>query len=531
MSAKTTSEEPGALTLLGEAAEVLRGAPLLAHAVYVAGSAPFLLAFLEFVGEMSRGAFARRALTRSSLVLALLYVLMKTAHAFYTRALLADRRGEASGRAPVVTVLLEQAAVQGPSLLLMPLAAVLTVPYGFAAAFYQSASALGALRRGDGVSLSSQARRAATLWQRQSHALAGLLFLLRVLAFANAFALVLVTPYLLKTLLGVETVFSRSGASLLNTTTLAVALVLAHLMVDPLAKAAYALRTFYGLSIGTGEDLLSALRRLGVAAVILLSVLGAGATASAASAAPDPGPTSVSPAELSRSLDHVLARPEYRWRTPSDEPEASGFVLDLARAVDDVARRAVRAVLRAVRDVSEWLGKLLRPKGGSQGGSLAHVGAPPKSLLVLLFGISAAVILTLAWRRRAKPETALALAVPAMPDVLDESVTADARPADSWLALARDLLSQGDSRRALRALYLSALARLGAQGFLVLAAHKSNGEYARELARRSVPQLFMRFGEIVSDFERSWYGRREVTDELLARTLANVEALGEAHAR
>jgi hypothetical protein len=527
LSAQKAAEEPGALVFLGEAAEVLRAAPLLSHAVYLAGSAPFLLALLEFVGEMSRGPFARRSLSRSALVLALLYAVMKAAHAFYARTLLADRRGAASRRAPLVTVLLEQAAVQGPSLLLMPLAAVLTIPYGFAAAFYQSASALGALKRGDAVSLSSEARRAATIWQKQSHALAGLLFLLRILAFANAYALVLLTPYLLKTLLGVETVFSRSGASLLNSTTLAVALVLAHLMVDPLAKAAYALRAFYGLSIGTGEDLLSALRRLGAAAALLLVLLPGAAHA----AAPDPGPSSVSPAELSRSLDHVLARPEYRWRTPSDEPEESGFVLDLARAVDGMARRAVRAVVRALRDISDWLGTLLRPKGGSRGGETAHVAAPPKSLLVLLFGVSAAVILLLVWRRRPKPEPALALAVPAMPDVLDESVTADARPADSWLKLARDLLREGDSRRALRALYLSALARLGAQGYLVLAAHKSNGEYVRELARRSVPDLFLRFGEIVSDFERSWYGRREVTEELLSRTLVNVEALGEAHAR
>jgi hypothetical protein len=523
---RPAGEEPGGLALLEEAADLLRGAPAHAFLVYVLGTVPFLLALLEFLGEMSRSGLARKALPQRALLLTLLYVAMKTAHAFLCRALLAARRGAGEGaRVPVLRVALEQAALQTSSLFLLPIAALVTVPYGYLVAFYQGATAVGALPREKTRALAAEASAQAVLWPKQSHVLVGVLLLLRAMALLNAFALLVVAPYLLKTLLGVETVFSRSGASVLNTTTLAVALVLAHLMVDPLAKAPYTLRSFYGLSVASGEDLKSALTRIAKAAAVLLVLLPALAKA-APVALSAPARPAVAPAELSRSLDVVLARPEYRWRAPSDEREESGFLLDLARAVDGAARRAVAAVARAAREIADWLGKLLRPRGSARSGEETHLPAPPKSLVFALLLLSALAGLLLLRRRGARqtPTLALPSPLPAV-DVLDESVTADSCPADSWLVLARELLETGDSRRALRALTLSALAQLSAKGFLVLAAHKSNGEYVRELARRSAPRLLAPFGEVIAAFDGCWYGSREATRELLARTLANVEAI------
>ncbi|HKC25645.1 MAG TPA: DUF4129 domain-containing protein, partial [Thermoanaerobaculia bacterium] len=214
------------------------------------------------------------------------------------------------------------------------------------------------------------------------------------------------------------------------------------------------------------------------------------------------------------------------WRAPSDEPEEGGFLLDLARAVDGAARRALAASVRAAQEISDWIGKLLRPRGSGGSREETHLPAPPKSLLFALLLLAALAALLLLRRRRARPVPTLALPSP-LPavDVLDESVTADSRPADSWLGLAKELLEKGDSRRALRALTLSALAQLSAKGFLVLAAHKSNGEYVRELARRSAPRLLAPFGEVIAAFDACWYGSREATRDLLARTLANVEAI------
>ena len=63
-------------------------------------------------------------------------------------------------------------------------------------------------------------------------------------------------PYLLKTFLGIETTFTRAGNwSVLNTTFLAACCGVAYLCLDPVLKAIYVLRCFYGQSLQTGEDL------------------------------------------------------------------------------------------------------------------------------------------------------------------------------------------------------------------------------------------------------------------------------------
>src|SRR5204863_5041402 len=134
---------------------------------------------------------------------------------------------------------------------------------------------------------------------------------------------------------------------------------------------------------------------------------------------PAPSTRAVAPADLSRSLDVVLARPEYRWRAPSDEPEEGGFLLDLARAVDGAARRALAAIVRAAQEISDWIGKLLRPRGSGGSREETHLPAPPKSLLVALLLLAALAALLLLRRRGARPLPILAPPSPLPPvDVL-----------------------------------------------------------------------------------------------------------------
>jgi len=72
-------------------------------------------------------------------------------------------------------------------------------------------------------------------------------------------ALVLL-PWLLKILFDVETLFSISKTHLMNNTFFAVVCSLTYLCLDPLMKASYCLRCFYGESLQTGEDLKVELR-------------------------------------------------------------------------------------------------------------------------------------------------------------------------------------------------------------------------------------------------------------------------------
>jgi hypothetical protein len=65
-----------------------------------------------------------------------------------------------------------------------------------------------------------------------------------------------VLPGLLKMLLGWETMASRStGAWISNSTFQTVVLALTFLCLDPLWKAVFALRCFYGESVRSGADL------------------------------------------------------------------------------------------------------------------------------------------------------------------------------------------------------------------------------------------------------------------------------------
>ena len=68
-------------------------------------------------------------------------------------------------------------------------------------------------------------------------------------------------PMLLKSLFGLETVFSRGGLAILNTTFFASMVGVTFLCVDPILKTLYVLRCFYGESIQSGADLRAELHR------------------------------------------------------------------------------------------------------------------------------------------------------------------------------------------------------------------------------------------------------------------------------
>lgn len=122
---------------------------------------------------------------------------------------------------------------------------------------------------------------------------------------------------------------------------------------------------------------------------------------------------------------------------------------------------------------------------------------------------------------------ATALAAQPVPDVADENVGAEQLPEDGWTSLARELLGRGEFRLALRAFYLASLAHLADRNLVSLARFKSNRDYERELQRRAhaFPDLQTLFGENVSCFDRVWYGRHEVTGELVTRFATNVERI------
>jgi len=532
--------EGGALDLVEEALHCLRRAPGLL-APYYLGSLPFVLGFLYFWADMSRSAFAPGRCAAASLGLALLFVWMKAWHAAFAAGVRAFRLGEPAPRWTLRgagRVASAQAALHAAGLLILPAAAVLTLPLGWVYAFLQHVTSVGS---DPSPGLRGTVRRAWAQARRDpgpNHALLALLSLVGLFAFLNLAAALLTVPALLKMLLGLESPFTRSLGGLANTTVLAAVASLTHLAVDPLTKAAYALRHFYGEALSTGEDLRADLGRLGAGPaarpalmLVLLLVLTAGHLAPGAppgvGAAGAAGP-GVGAEELDRAVDRVLVRDEYAWRLPrerageaDEEPGLlAGFWTQVGRLLGDGLDALGDALLAVVR----WLLGLLPHGGADPAGTRPGGSAWVKPLLVAGLALSLAALLALALRRRRRgsglgaPEPARAV-----PDLEDEAVAADALPPEGWAALARDLLHQGQVRLAVRALYLAGLAHLAEQRLVAVARHKSDREYEAELRRRGqeAADLLPAFSQNLCLFERVWYGAHAPSPELWETFTAN----------
>lgn len=519
---------PEALDLLEEAAHLVRCAPLSAAALYATGVVPFLLASTYFVADMSRGAYALARLPGEALALTLAFAWMKAWQAVaaeHALAFLEQREPARCGVFGWLQLARRQFSLHALGLLLLPVSASLILPAGWVYAYFQNATVLG-------LSEGSRAHRVAgeqaRLWPAQNHAALGSLSVLALLVVANVGIAIYFVPSLVRTLTGTERMFAQTGWNPFNTTFLAAVLALGFLVLDPVVKAFYVLRCFYGRSRRTGVDLLVQVRRaLGrPVAAIALAVALAGVTTPpihaqgppvepAVAPAPPPG---VEPARLERSLDRVLSRPEYVWRDPA--PQAQGMFGDFARWVRGV-NQAINRWLRGLFDKEEGEAR------GGWGGLFGVSGSMLMWLLALVaVGVIIAVILSVVRRAEARRRSAPAVAV-ATVALEREDVTADQLAEAEWMRLGRDLIARGEIRLGMRALFLGSLAALASRGDVHLARHKSNRDYERELARRGAPlqSVAGMYGENRRAFERVWYGSEVPDDEALSRFEHNVRLL------
>lgn len=553
MRAKHRSDKP-AFELLEEAVHLLRQSPAVLAAYYL-GTLPFVLAVLFFWADMSRNAFAPRMLVGGALTLTLLFVWMKTWQAVFACQL----RAMASNRAvPSMTlrrwnrILFTQSVLQPFGLFLLPLALVVTLPFGWAYAFFQNITALDEGEEpGLGVLL-NKARRQAILWPRQNHLAMLILTGFAFFVFVNWCTVGFLIPAMLKTLFGIESTFTRGNLSLLNTTFFAINFGLAYLCVDPTVKAVYVLRCFYGESQESGEDLKATIRdyiqvaeeqpaplqtsgrsqarvssatTILVAAVILL-LPNNGKTAQTPENSDQrvAGSTAASQ-ELNKELNEVLRQRKYTWRMPRQNLKESES--------ESALMARVRVWLREHRDaVIKWLRKFFERHNRS--GQTAHGGFDWVFFLhVLLYALVLLALGALAWllwhvlKTRRNTVVVAAEPIQPAPDVADESVGAERLPEEGWMKLGRELLARGDFRLALRAFYLASLAHLAAKNLVTLAKFKSNLDYEREVRRRghALPELPPLFSENVSVFDRAWYGMHEVTEEMVNRFVLRVERL------
>jgi len=524
----------GALELIEEAVHLLRQAPARLLAAYYIGAVPFALTLLYYWADMSRGAFAWQHCADAAMGVSVAYLWMKCWQSVFAAGLYAHVGGGRPDRwdwRRVGRLLSQQALLQSTALFVLPVARVLTLPFGWVYSFYHNASLFGDGRATGLREVFAKSARQSALWPRQNHVLFHVLWFFGFFVFVNVACVVAFAPFLLKMFLGIETAITMSPASLLNTTFFLAVFMLTYLCLNPLIKAAYVLRCFYGESLHNAEDLKAELKLLLPAALALL-VLFLPVTAIAADAGPQPGNPEFSQ-QLDRSIGEVLNNPEYTWRLPREQaPPSDGEKSWLGRFADSIVNtvqgwwQPVKRLLKRARDwFVEWLRKRALQKGDRPDAS-PHW---QETLYLLLWGLTALVAAVLGvfiwrvWKRRQQRTVIEAEPVAAAIDVADENVVANQLPSDGWLAKAQELMEAGELRLALRALYLASLAELGQRELILIAKFKSNREYERELLRRAhgQPVLLGAFSENVSAFENAWYGMHEVSGEILDRFAAN----------
>ncbi|MBI5802199.1 MAG: DUF4129 domain-containing protein [Verrucomicrobia bacterium] len=551
MSARPAKRLAGlpAFELVEEAVQLLRLAPPRILVTYYAGAVPFVLALLYFWADMSRGAQADGRCASGALLLALLFIWMKTCQSRYALRLRSRLTGAETprwGAGELMRVAAEHAALHAPLLFFAPLLPVaLVAPEAFG--FLQT---LTVLADGQPRGLRAAIRRAAhqtSLWSMQQRVLQIVLALFGLIVLVNVIFAMQLGPLLLKMFLGVETTFTRGGmAMILNTTYFASAVALAWLCVDPLLKAVYVLRCFYGESLATGEDLRVEIRRarqapgwLGAALAVVLAVIAAAAEPPAGGARTPTSaaaPASVPAADLSEAIERTLAQREFAWRMPRElgESVAKGWLRQFTEDTAEAIKRTVTTVVKFLKKVydklREFAERWFKVKDSSDESGSVDWQSGVRLLVFILLAVVAAVLGVLLfrlWRQRQKRTVVLAQAVAATPDLTDENTTADQLPEDDWLKLARELAGRGELRLAIRALYLASLAHLGRRELVVIARFKSNRDYELELRRRARawPVLQGAFAENVGSFDRAWYGMHEVSSDALQQFEANLQRI------
>jgi hypothetical protein len=523
-----------ALDLLEEAVHLLRTAPGSALGWYFLGAMPFVVVLLYFWTEMSWSADARSECAVDALFVALAFCWMKFCQAMFTRKLGAQLKVEPDSRVTFrasLRILAQQAIIQPSKLFILPVALIITIPFAWVCAFYENVTAFGEAK--NLRALWSRSWKQARLWPRQNHVGLSIFVLFALIMFVNILIIVMIAPHFLKMFTGAENLFTRSGMHVLNSTILAVVGSLTYLCCDPLLKAVYVLRCFYGESLQSGEDLQVEVRRLRVTATAIAAVFCVFTANISLFAAPPSAPPaqSINVSELDRSINDTIAKPEFSWRMPREGMDDNAKDKS-PNAFDRFVRKFFHTLGKWWRSLLDFIDRLMPKTSMPSSTPNAGAGAASRDILeISLIVLCAALIVFLIVKirdrilqnRRAVPKTAGRENV----DLAEESVTADQLPEDEWLRLAREMIARGEWRLALRAFFLAGLAHLSQRGLIALARHKSNRDYQSELNRRAPaqPTLHDAFAQNLRVVERTWYGRHEVKPEMVEAFQSNLEQL------
>ncbi len=518
-----------------ESTELLRRLPVQAWAWWICGTLPFVCALLHFWNRMSRAANAWERLGTESLILALLYVLMKVCHAFFADHLMRQLRGgKAAERLPFrgwLRLFTSQALIHCSMPWVLTLASIAMVPFGWAYAAYHNASllTLQVLREGGRTrDILRLAVQQSHFQPGQNHGLIMIIMVFAMIVWMNLMIGLVTLASISTAITGSENMFTRNPFFLMSSGVMAATICLAYLITGPLVKAIYALRCFQGLSVKTGEDLIVKFRRAGtaMAAVFILGATGASAAEAPARSAPE---------QLQNKIQEVLQEDDFQWRLPrQDNAAESGWIHDFVKAITNAIHDMGKSLSHWVDEgMVQWIKRLLRDFGrhsSSDGApsqqSWATMVQPILWALLIVLGVTMLVILFRQWRRL-PPRAVVVPTTASAINLESDAVVASQLPESEWMRLAQEKMASGDYRLAMRALFLATLAHLGERQLIAVSRSKSNGDYRRELSFRARGRTGLQaaFDQSVNVFDWAWYGWHAVTKEILDRFLTNHQTI------
>lgn len=521
----------GAVELLDQAAHELRSAPGGALLSYYLGTAPFALLCLHFWVQMSAGDGETWRLGPSALVLALGFVWMKVWQARFVAALLTGRGLAPPERsfAARFARLTQVALVFSLGLFIQAFSIILVFPSGYSAAFFQHAlsNVNGSYSTRE---VFRRTARQSTYFPFENHSLWLLVLVFWAFLALNILGLVVLLPGLVFVFTGQHVLELSAPQQVLNSTVGCVVFLASFLCVDPLVKAAFALRSLRWQSEGDGQDL----RFL----VNSLSRAKGSKTRGQAAALAGAGLMGVPPdvQELDLSLDKALSQAEFGWRTrkAGQEPLARpGWLQQIFDSLSDALHAAARFVWKFLKAISGGDTEGTSPSTRSDSSLRWNTQDTLTALTLVLLVVLLALLVVRLIKRARKAEVAPGDPVAAkVPDVANEFTNPDELEASGWRELAEELWRAGKPRLAVRALYLAGVSGLSRAGLVAASGTKSVLDYKRELDRRQQThaELGPIFEQIAAEFERVWYGDHAAThdsvlslSEHTARLMQHVE--------
>lgn len=303
VNTKTFDPQHGrtAAALIDESGQLLRSAPAGILCLYFAAAVPFTAGLVLFWTIMIRSSHSIWCSAAAALVLSLLFIWMKIGQNLYCRQL----SQHLTGRREAVDIwrtACVQTAIHPTGILTLPICLAIALPYGWACAFYQHATALNS--RTNDSKLLLELRQHAMKWPLQNHAVTWLLSpaltiigvsavmimppLMRLINPAMPLALQVATSmvFIVVAVLGspIGMLMSANFAALLlllsqpggespiasvllqngapSSTFAVIVCCLVYLCMDPIVKACYVLRNHHIRSSMTAQDLHARLRRI-----------------------------------------------------------------------------------------------------------------------------------------------------------------------------------------------------------------------------------------------------------------------------